>query len=736
MSRISTRDIEDFLADEIPRLADRDLFFQYLIARIEDDATRGDYLTNLVNFVKDALEMLEFANRLPRDPFSKIPDIAAFYSAATMKDDRHASDKLSGSEFREMEDLARTAEDYAINIDEFKNAMERGRGRDRGDRGSRYSSERRDESPGRYSRSNRDSGNRSSNRYRDDDRSRGSRSNRYEEERSSGRYSSVNRRSNRNEGPLRRNGPSAADEMLLSRREALQRQQAEQEQDYRDETPRNRREPEPERGFRTPDPQRVNTTKRYEQVEPEDLTRPSEWTRERQAQEARDARTGKLPSGDGPLTENEMRSGVYDLNDINVIMAVPVQKSKNDRVIGEPVYEVDAVRPEWVIDEFSGYRKLKYIPLTEEEKDTVRREIHKVPIINTDFGGVRMNPNNDMIRTALTRDRFALDAAKNVYDADKEVWDKTVEEIRAENVGKPEEEQKPLPEDIPDIQITTDQPIRLRDVVKGHGIDHVKVLANQRAALMVEGMGDKYRSHARSVQFRGETYKPLFVAKDAQTAQAMVDRLGMFKISDKFELVLIEKIHEALVSATDVVPVPVISAIRRHVVQTINNIFKYEMGTKLAIDNFDDVATLGDDLLALRGEEFTKLFSNVLGPKLINLQLVQAGSGIEGTDPEIDARTIYAVVRMDAIIVPLIARDLSLASSDDTKEVKVKDETYIIDKEATPRLHKMNLQMNMYVHDNLHVRKMLLLADNNIAEIREDGIGKRAGIIQLITEQE
>lgn len=736
MSRISTRDIEDFLRDEIPRLADRDLFFQYLISRIEDDPTRGDYLNNLISFTMDALEVLDFANRLPRDPFSKVPDLAAFYSAATMKEDRRASDKLTDGEYRDMEDLAKTAADFAANIYDYKESRDRGRGRGREERGSRYSSDRREESPGRYSRNNRDSGSRSSNRYSDDDRSSRSRSSRDDEERYAGRYSSANRRSN-NRGPeLRRNGPSEADEMLLNRREALQRQQAEQERDYREETSRKRREPEQERGFRTPDPHRVNTTKSFEQVEPEDLSRPSEWKLNRQAEEARAERTGNLPSGKGPLTENEMRSGTYDINDINVIMAVPVQKAKNDRVIGKPAYEVDEVRPEWVIDEYTGYRKLKYVPLTEEEKDTVRREIHKVPIINMDFGGSRLNPNNDLIRTALTRDRFALDAAKSVYDTDKEVWDKTVEEIRAENIGKPEDEQKPLPADIPDIQVSTDQTVRLRDVVKGHGIDHVKVMANQRAALMVEAMGDKFRSHARSVQFRGEVYKPLFVAKDAETAQAMVDRLTMFKISDKFELTGIENIHSALEAAVDVVPVPVISAIRRHVVQTINNIFKYEMGTNLAIDNFDDVATLGDDLIALRGEEFTKLFSNVLGPKLINLQLVQVGSGIEGTDPGIDARTIYAVVRVDAIIVPLIARDLSLAVSDDTKEGKTESETFIIDKDATPRLHKMNLQMNLYVHDNLRVRKMLLLADNNIAEIREDGIGKRDGIIQLITEQE
>lgn len=723
MPRIDSRDIEDFLKKEIPYLAEKDFIFDYLATRIERDDRSRTYFGHLVKFVIDGLTLLDAAGKLRRDPFEHIPDLAAYYSGATLYEDKDSSDRLTDSEFKDVKSLAQTAGDMVDAIEDFNEEMSRGRGgRDYDRRGSRYGREE-ESRGGRYSNSRRDE-----NRYggRDDDR-RDSRS-------SGGRYSSSNRNSSnsryasprRGAPDLRRTDEDDASAALLRRHNArLERDASEYEEPVRTRASRQEREP-----TRTPDPRRVNTTRSYEQVEPEDLTKPSEWSRN---QERTSSRSAAMPSGKGPISERDIIDRVYDLNDPDVIMAVPTPpKSATGRNIGAEVYEIDEVRPEWFVSEKDGYRHLRYLPLTDEEKEEVRREIHKLPIINREYGNVRLHPQNNEIRSSLTKNRFDLDAAKNVYQSDVEKYNEVVASIKAENANLPEDQQKELPADVPATQVPVDQPIKLREVVKGFGMDHVKVLATQRAATTVEALGDKYRSHLRSIQFRAESYKALYVAPTVDAANAIVGALGSFAISDIMKPTGIEELYDSLEKSGNAVPVPVISAIRRHVVQTINNVFKYEMGSDLRIDIFEDVRTLGDDLIAARGKEFTALFGRALATKWINLQLVQVGSDVEGTDEAIDDRTIYAVIRVEAMIVPMVAKDLSLSQAEEGKE----NEVFIIDKESTPRLAKVASTLSLNAFDHLPVRQMLLLADNNVAEIRQDFIGNRAGVIQLITEQE
>jgi len=723
MPRIDSRDIEDFLEKEIPYLAEKGFLFDYLVTRIERDDRAGKYLSNLVKFIIDGLSLLDVAGKLRRDPFDQIPDLAAYYSAATLYEDKDASDKLTNAEYKDVKSLSRTAQDMADAIEDMNEEMSRGRGRGRRDdrdddrRGSRYGREEEGRG-GRYSSSRREE-----NRYNDrDSRSGGGRYSHANRDSSGSRYSS----SRRGAPELRRTEEDPASAALLRRHESRLRQaEQEYEEPVRTRTSRQEREP-----TRTPDPRRVNTTRSYEQVEPEDLTKPSEWSRN---QERTSSRSAAMPSGKGPISERDILDQVYDLNDPDVIMAVPTSpKSEAGRTIGAEVYEIDEVRPEWFISEKDGYRHLRYIPLTDEEKEEVRREIHKLPIINREYGNVRLHPQNNEIRSSLTKNRFDLDAAKNVHQSEVEKYNEVVASIKAENVNLPEDQQKELPADLPATQVPVDQPIKLREVVKGFGMDHVKVLATQHAATTVEALGDKYRSHLRSIQFRAESYKALYVAPSVDAANAIVSALGVFAISDIMKPTGIEELYDSLEKSGNAVPVPVISAIRRHVVQTINNVFKYEMGSELSIDTFEDVRTLGDDLIAARGKEFTALFGRALATKWINLQLVQVGSDVEGTDEAIDDRTIYAVVRVEAMIVPMVAKDLSLSQAEEGKE----NEVFIIDKESTPRLAKVASTLSLNAFDHLPVRQMLLLADNNVAEIRQDFIGNRAGVIQLITEQE
>lgn len=729
MPRIDSRDIEDFLEKEIPYLAEKDFIFDYLATRIERDDRSRTYFGHLVKFVIDGLTLLDAANKLRRDPFEHIPDLAAYYSGATLFEDKDSSDRLTDSEYKDVKSLAETARDMVDAIEDFNEEMSRsGRGRggrggrDDDRRGSRYGREE-ESRGGRYSSSRREE-----NRYSDRDDRRGGRD-------SGGRYSSSNRNSSgsgrysggrRGSPELRRTNEDDASAALLRRHESRLRQNEEEyEEPVRARPSRQDQEP-----TRTPDPRRVNSTRTFEQVEPEDLTKPSEWSRN---QERKSSRSAAMPSGKGPISERDIIDRVYDLNDPDVIMAVPTSpKSKTGRIVGTDVYEIDEVRPEWFVSEKDGYRHLRYLPLTDEEKEEVRREIHKLPVINREYGTVRLHPQNNEIRTSLTKNRFDLDAAKNVRQSDVEKYNEVVASIQAENLNLPEDQQKELPEDVPATQVPVDQPIKLREAVKGFGMDHVKVLATQRAATTVEALGDKYRSHLRSIQFRAESYKALYVAPTVDAANAIVAGLNAFAISDIMKPTGIEELYNGLEKVGSAVPVPVISAIRRHVVQTINNVFKYEMGSNLTIETFEDVRTLGDDLIAARGKEFTALFGRALATKWINLQLVQVGSDVEGTDETIDDRTIYAVIRVEAMIVPMVAKDLSLSQAEEGKD----NEVFIIDKESTPRLAKVASTLSLNAFDHLPVRQMLLLADNNIAEIRQDFIGNRAGVIQLITEQE
>lgn len=718
MSRIDSRDLEDFLIKEIPYQAEKDLMFDYLETRLKRDTRNGDYLKGLVKFVSDGLYVLEVARKLRRDPYDHVFDLAAYYGAATLMEDRAASDKLEDREYREAQSMADMAQSIVDAVDDLERESSRGGS-------SRYRDDRRPSSSGRYStggryQENRYQDDRGSGRY-DSRNSRSSGGGRYSPDSRSGRYSS---RRNNNGPDLRRGAPDRASERILR---SYEERVDSQEQEYEERTPRREERRETREPVRTPDPRRAQGPSRsYEQVEPEDLSRPSNW--------AKTETRGRLPlpSGKGPVSAQDLRNKTFDFTDIDVIMAVPVSPKDSVRKLGAEVYEVDEVRPEWYVSEIDGYRHLRYIALTDEEKAEVRREIHKLPIVNLEYGDIRVHPQNDQIRSALTRNRYDLEAARNVHNADLKNWEDTVEELRAENLTLPDDQQKELPEDLPATKTPIDQTVKLREVVKGFGMDHIKVIANQRAANMVESMGDNFRGYLRSIQFRAESYKTLFTARSEEEAQAIVQALTLYGISDSFQPTGIGEIYNALAKVVEAVPVPIISAIRRHVVQTINNLFKYEMGTKLAIDTFDDVRTLGDDLIALRGEEFTKLFGKALTDKMINLQLVQAGSGIESVDQELDKRTVYAVIRTEAIIVPLIAKDLSLSKSAEGEE----SEIFIIDKEGTPRLAKAVSSFMLNRYDHLPVRMMFLLADNNIAEVRNDYIGGRAGVIQLITDPE
>lgn len=730
MSRFDKRSVAEFLDERVPELARKDYIFDYLDERISREGRRSETNENLVNFVFDAMSLLIELRKEPRDIWDGVIELASYFSAALIDQDRSV-DFESRDQEREVASLAKSAIQLYDAIEEYEEERERGRGR------GRYDDDRRS-SRGRYEdRDDRGRGRGRSSRHetnwyegsqsRDQDRGRGrgrdesvgryerreSRG-RYEREESRGRYERDEPRRQpdpRNEpiDPTRRSRTSSTD--LYGHR--LRTAERQQEAEYSDV-------PTEPRDEYVPDPRKANRARAYEQVEPEKVTSKPEWSKNKKESYSS---TGKLLVN-GKITREDIETGKYDLRDLEVIESITLDP-RQDRQVGKIAWEIDSVAAEWSIDLETGYRIIKFRPLSDEEIEAVDSKIHDLPIFGNEDGRAEFHSKSKRILEALGGVRHNVRAQRAVREKDQMEYDAVVDSIRKENEGLPEDQQQPIPEPKDIDELPQDKLFRDTETLKGFGMGHLRIKGFSRIAEQTSDMKGALHSGYNGFQTDAENYEPIYTCSSPEEAQRVMDYLrgtGMV-VNDVKEVSSIHEIYSRVNMAVNRIPAPMLVAIKTHTVNLINEIFEYEMGTDLAIETFDDLATLYEDVVKMRGNDFANKLGQAFEYHLKNFQLFKLGSGITdgGVSKEVDDRSIYILKRINLVAAPLLANDLKLTFNGISSD-KSKTKVFFITKESTPKLWDIVSKMQFNANNDDLRRNYIWLSDNSWVEVRKDFI--------------
>lgn len=709
------RNLATFLDERISELSRDDPFFEYL-----DDAIRRSRQTreNLINFVFDSMEMLVDLRKEPDDLWEGAIELASFFAGALIKEDRSVDipDRRTEDDMLFLADnankLRRALEEYAEEADRGRRFGDRGRDDRRGgfgrssggfgrgreeERRGRYEGRGRDERRGRYE--DRDDRGRSSGGF-------GSRPGRYESaiptrgRADSRREPAVDINAARNN--RRRVNPYVAT--------ARMREQANGNEVNRDERD----------DFEMPDPRTANAAPAYERVEPHEVTRPASFSKKKAA--PAEPAPGYSSKGNRlanrPITREDIESGLIKLDDYEVVMSIPLHpnEANNHRPIA---WEVDSVRPVWDITS-DGYRYMAFEPLTAEEVKEVDRKIHELNVIGAKEADNRYHPKNAEIRKAIAGPRFNVKANRELRDQDRQEYEAVVASIKEENSALPPEEQKVVPEAPNAGTISFENILRSDETVKGFGLGHIRMQEMSRTEEMTNDQNGHLHTNFNAFQTAAESYEPIYTCATPEEARFTLRQLEMtgLNFNDNIELSYIQDIHDNLKRVIDRVPVALVVAAKRHIVELVNSIFRLEMGCGLRIESFEDLATLADDVTKARGAEFAKKLAGAFSFHLANFQMFKLGSGIigAGVNETTDARTIYVVKRINMVIAPMLVNDLKLRISADAQP----GEIFFVSQETSPKLHNALKAMNFNAGSDIACLNYIWFADNSWLEVRKD----------------
>lgn len=716
----SERNLEEFLEERIGELARKDPIFEYL-----DDRCRSrETASNLVSFVFDGMEALIEARKEPRDLWEGAIELAAMYSSALIVEDRNVDIDDRGL-IREIEDLARGA-------NELKRAIERSSRDDPRDRRS-FRDDRRGGGFGRNTFSGRDQG-----RFSRDDR--GERRGYYEErerqrasyrddrrEEPRGRYergSVDNRRYERpspSQRPVHPNARNTASSSIYARGvEARMRANGEVVERSRSDI-NDAFEEGMNQEFNMPNPSRVNRVPAYEQVQPNEVTARPSWKKETPKAKAPKLSKNGNPLATGPVTAEDIESGRIDLTDFEVVMSIP-QDPAQVRENGELTWEADSVKPRWAVNA-EGYRVLRFEPLNKDEVNTVDRKIHELPIVGAKEADHRFHPQNNEVRNALAGPRWATTANRQLRDAEREEYEKIVASMKEENESLSVEEQKPLPDAPSAGNVPHDQIMKNNEVIKGFSLSHIRMQELSRTEALTNDMTGHLHSNFNSFQTTAESYEPIMLCATVEEANYILKHLTMtgLNFQENNEVAYLLDIYDNLKRVAEKVPTQLVVAAKRHIFELVNSIFKLEMGTRLRIEDFEDISTLHDDVLKKCGKEFMEKLAKAFAYHMSNFQMFKVGSGITGAgvSETTDARTIYVVKRVNMVISPMLVNDLKLSIEKVDSKGK-KKEVFFISQAATPRLHTAIMAMNFNADDDKVRYNYIWLADNSWVEVRKD----------------
>lgn len=711
---LNERELIGFLEEEIPLLAKNDTVMHYLDDVIYDERQdrKDKTFSNLVNFILDSFDALAAARRAPRrgDEFKAAIDIATYFGAALMLEDRTV--RIDSRDRRDLESLARSAEDLESMVLQFKDEMERDRG---GRRGYREESRR----DNRYS-------SRGSNRYDDRQSYRDDRGgNNYYEPRQSRESNRYDRYESRYQSNSRRNNdrPNTGERMPSRQNpivEARLRQQQQREEERfqsrheREDDRYTARRPRTNAEASMPDPRQVNNPSRaYERVEPNDIKRPASWNTGEVSSQG-----NLLPPKDHVLTQDDVNSNRFVLSDQEVFMRIAVDPKIAKRKVGIMCWEADQVTPQWRIND-SGYREYFFNEMNTEEKDEMDRKLHELPILSREYGESRTHPQNNRIRSALGTARFNVEATRKVREEDKAEYDRVVGEIQAENESLSDEEKKPLPEVLEVAPLPSfDTVMSTKDELKAFGQGHLRMKALSKISSQTNDMLGAVNSKTVAYQVYGKSYEPIWLASDEREAENIINDLALtgYLIRDNARITMLQDLFDTFKQVEGKIPAPLVSAVKRHTVKLVNSILALEMGSDLAIDAFEDIRTLYDDIVAAEGQEFATKLGKALQAQMANFQMFTKGSGMSEVDEGVDARTIYIVSRVNMVVAPLLAKDLKLRLG--AKENK--EEAFFVSQHATPVLWKAVASLGMNSKDDKACRQLLWLADNSWLEVRRD----------------
>lgn len=719
------RNLARFLDERISELGRNDMVFGYL-----DDVCREsrDTRDNLINFVFDSMELLIEARKEPRDLWEGAIELASYFSGALIKEDR----RVDFPDRRTEDDILYLAD----NANQLRKALER-RAEDNDRR--RYDDDRRgyggrdDRGRGGFGRG-REPERRG--RYEGrDNRGRGDEYRGYPDERR-GRYESpipTRPRSNGfgsdrnsqapdiNASRKNRRGQNAY-VAAAQRREELKRQEQENRQNF-DEAFEDKMGEE----FKIPDPRTANRPA-YERVEPENI-RPRQTTQAKKpAPEKRSSKGNLLATG--PITAEDVKSGRIDLTDIEVVLSIPLhpnEQLRNDTV----VWEADSVRPVWDITK-DGYRFVRYEPLNSEEVAEVDRKIHQLNIVGAKEANHRFHPKNSELRDALAAPRFNVTANRKLRDENREEYDEIVKSIREENEGQPEELQKVIP-DAPDAgAIRFDQILRSDEIVKGFGMGHIRLQEMSRCEEATNDQTGHLHSNFNTFQTGAEVYEPIMTCANEEEAKYVLRHLDMtgLNFKDGTELKYLQDIHDNFNRVIERVPAALVVAAKRHIVDLVNSIFRLEMGCRLRIEAFEDLATLYEDVTEKRGTEFATKLAAAFSFHISNFQMFKVGSGITGAgvSETTDARTIYVVKRINMVIAPVLVNDLKLAMTGDEKG----NEPLLVSSFSSPKLHSALKALTFNANSDIACFNYIWFADNSWFEVRKDYQDQKSDSFVLI----
>lgn len=726
--RFDERNLANFLDEEISYLAKDDYIFEYLDERIRDEGRRSETRDNLINFVFDSMNLLIEMRKEPRNIWDGAIQLASYFSAALIKEDRSVrfSDRRQEDEVYSLAasalKLQDALEDYNEDLERVRGrGRDSGRGRDRG-RGGRneYNSGRgrgrgrQEESRGMFE--DRDRGRGRGRDRRDDDRhSRGY----YEEPSRNERRGRDDDNDSRNRpiDPTRRSAQSSTD--LYARRYAKKRESMEQQyEDEYDDIP------EPVEETRVPDPRKANRARAYEQVQPEEVTKPSSWNQSKTTTKngkKTHSSTGKLLVN-GLITEEDIRSNKYDLTDLEVVESI-TQDPRQLRQTGKLAWEVDNVSAEWKIDLKTGYRFMSFRPLSEEEKETVESKIHDLPIYGNEDGRAVFHNKTGRIRDALSNSRYNAAASRAARDEERATYEEVVKSLQEENANLPEDQKKEIPAAPEIADIPQEKLFHSSEVIKGFGMSHIRIKEFSKMAELSADMNGHIHTNFNGFQSEAEDYEPIYTCatvEEATRVLAFMKGTGLL-INDSAEVNNILEIHDRVSMASNRIPGPLLSALKRHTVKMVNDILEYEMGTELEIEHFSDLATLYEDVVKMRGVDFANKLGLAFAHHIRNFQLFKRGSDITdaGVSEEVDQRTIYILKRINLVIAPMLANDLRL-SFDGAHDNQKKINIFWVNKDSSPKLWDIINKMQFCATSDNIRRNYIWLSDNDWVEVRKD----------------
>ncbi|UCR74663.1 hypothetical protein [Serratia phage BUCT660] len=713
--KFSDRDVANFVKEILDTESRRNELIGYL-----DDLTRdrrSDVGEKLMRYAISAYA-LEY-NRTKKSSEDIVYDLVLWYAAARAADDRGFTRNLSNAEMDDLADMGRMALEIIDELAEMNESRSRGYGRDDRRGGGRESSfgraAREQDRRGYSAGGSRGYGGGRQEGYRSDYSSAAARG---VDQRAPQRPVYGERTHAREEAqPRVKTALDVMAEMHLKRRQAEAGIQEPEPQPRRQE----RRVEEPTRrelATRNPvDAVRRNHAPAYERVTPETITSKPEWTADPNGPVAGNAdfipddigqwgttESGKvLPSPERPITQYEILNNCYDLNDIEVVEAIP-ERPRFSCNGAAPSWEADEVAPQWSINK-DGYRVLAFRKLSEEEKEKVRKEIHTMPeIIGVRNGPGKSHPQREAILLAAGKTtRFNLEEARRREEEARKEWEDVVAVLKAENETLPEEEQKPIPDlDLSDYKPTIDETVKVGKVIKAFGHDALEVkIMDLRTELDTES----------SLDLRTENYRPLHDAGSAEAAREMIEGLrGLVITGSPVSNVTLPQMLRSFENRVDGLPGHLIVFIKRHIVNVINDILGMEMGSTLTIDDVNDLRTIEADMVKIAGEEFAAKFSETVNENIRRFEFLTTGEDM--------GKPTYIVSKKSSgvLTLPVTIADISMK-----KRPGIKLMSTTVNRDSAPKLYQALNMMNM-AHGGFN--KELYLADGTWVTVTKDAMAK------------